>query len=126
MMWPWRRRNDSSHQHLGFVVEQPLFGRKSAGESRERTIGPDDTVAGQDDANRVRAIRGAEGPSRGWDAERSGLLSVSGGAAERDAGQRSPGSDLESGALEVERDVERRPSAGKVFVELPHGLLQDR
>ncbi len=58
------------------MIEQPLFRRQPATEPGERAVGADDTMAGEDDANGIGAVRRAERTSRRRDAERGGLPPV--------------------------------------------------
>src|SRR5207237_8422869 len=69
---------------------------------------------------------GAKVPAGRRDAARGRLGAVRCGAAEGTPGQRTPGRDLETRALELDGDVERGPFAGEIFIELPDRARQDR
>src|SRR5260370_24752247 len=105
-MWPFGRRNDtrcdaptlpspangggSFGKDARFMIEEPLFGRQPATEPGQRTVGADDPVAGEHDADGIRAVRGAERSGRRRDAERGGLPAVAGRGAEGDLAWRPP------------------------------------
>src|SRR3989441_12314668 len=127
-MLPWRRIDTvlSGCQYPRFVVEQPLLDRQAAAEAGQGTVRADDAVAGEHDTHWVRSVRGADGAGRGRDAESGRLAAIGRGGPEGNIRQRAPGPDLQARALEIERDVERGPLAGEVFVELPGRGLQDR
>src|ERR1700736_1311962 len=125
-MWPFGRRNDTRCEDACFMVEEPLLGGQPAAESSQRAVGSDDARAGEDDADRIRAVGGAEGARGLRDAERGLLLAIAGRGAERDTSQRPPGCELEARALQVEREIERRARSGEVLVELGCRSHQDR
>ena len=75
-------------------------------------------MAGEDDRDRVAAVRRADRPHGRGPADPVRLLAVGAGLAVGDLGERLPGCELERGAVEVEREVERRARAGEVLVEL--------
>src|SRR5438132_1704865 len=120
-----RRRQDIRGEDARFVIEQPLFYRKPAAEAGQRTVRADDAMAGEDDADGIGPVRGAERARRGRNAERRCLPAVAGRGAEWNIGQRPPCRELEARSLQVERNVEARAGAGEVFVELGGRLLQD-
>src|SRR5436309_6543189 len=102
-----RRRQDIRGEDARFVIEQPLLYWKASAEAGERTVGTDDAMAGEDDADRIGPVGGAERARRGRDAERRRLPAVAGGGAEGDLGQRSPRRQLEACPLKIERNFER-------------------
>src|SRR2546425_6509195 len=118
MVWPLRRRQDIRGEDARFVVEQPLLRWQAAAEAGQRTVGANDAMAGEDDADGIGPVRSAERASRRGDAERRRLPSVAGRGAERDIGQRAPRRQLEARPLKIDRNIERRTRAGEVFIEL--------
>src|SRR5207302_1899631 len=54
------------------------------------------------------------------------LLAVGGGGGKRDVGQRAPGGELKTSAVEVEWHVKARARAGEVFIQLLGGPAQNR
>src|SRR5436309_12822296 len=112
-----RRRQDIRGEDARFVIEQPLLYWEAAAEAGERTVGTDDAMAGQDDADRIGPVGGAERARRGRDAEGRRLPAIAGGGAERELGQRRPRRQLEPRPVEIERNIECRSRAGEVFIE---------
>src|ERR1700736_3324165 len=125
-MWPFGRRNDTRCEDACFVVEEPLLGGQPTAESGQRSVGSDNPMTGEDDADGIRAVGSAEGARGLGDAERGRLLTIAGRGAERDTSQRPPGCELEARTLQVEREIERRARSGEVLVELGYRSHEDR
>src|SRR4051794_8933349 len=98
------------------VVEQCPLGSEAAGVPRERAVGADHAVAGDDDRDPVAAV-GAADRSRDA-AELARELAVGGRLAVRDRAQAGPDRELERRAVLGQREVEFRALAGEVLVEL--------
>jgi hypothetical protein len=83
-------------------------------------------VARDHDREWVARVRTADGPRASRQAEAPCLLGIRPGLAVRDLREGEPGAPLELGAEELERELERRPSAGEVLGELPARLVDER
>src|ERR1700732_4501142 len=100
-MLPFGRRNDTRCKQARFMVEEPLLCGQPTTESGQGSVGTDDAVAGEDDADGIRAVGCSEGARGLRDAEGRRLPAVAGRGAERDTGQGSPGGEVEARALQV-------------------------
>ncbi len=70
------------------VLEQPALHVEAAAEAGQRAVRADETVAGEDDRERVGAVRRADCARRAGDAEPPRLLAVAPRLAVRDLGER--------------------------------------
>ena len=107
------------------MLEEEALHVQAAAEAGERAVGADHAVARQDERERVLAVGGADG-ARGirTEAEPPRLLAVADGLPVGDRREREPAAPLEVGAVEVERQVERRQLAGEVRLELRRRLVE--
>src|SRR5207342_1020913 len=103
---------------LLLVVEQQALAVEAPAEAAEASVGGDDAVAGDDDRRRVAPARVADGPRRVRLADRFGDLAIGTGFARRDPRELSPHLQLERGATQVDREVER----GAAPVDAPQHL----
>jgi hypothetical protein len=81
-----------------FVVEEPALAVHAAAISGERAVGPDDAMAGNDYADGVGAIRGADGADRIRLADSPGEFAVRDGGAAGDVAESAPDGALKVGA----------------------------
>src|SRR6185436_8175627 len=88
------------------VTQQPLLPRDSTAVARERAVRADDAVAGDDQRDGVRPIRGADRAHRVRPADLLRDVRVRAGLSELDAEQRVPHRALELGTARLERQVE--------------------
>src|SRR5580704_567625 len=101
--------------HLAFVVEQPAFALDPAAVAGERAVGADDSMTGDDDANRIGAVGQAHRSYRGGTAEACGEVSVGNGRAARDLAQGTPEVALEGRACGRDgQGIDGMQLAGKV------------
>src|SRR6478735_1630664 len=98
------------------VLEQRALGVKAAGVARQRAVGADHAVAGDDDRDLVAAVGAADRAGDAADLARE--FAVGARLAVRDPAQRAPDVELERRAVFGERDVEPGPLAREVLVEL--------
>src|SRR6266700_1165048 len=114
---PRRRRLEQRHQRP-LMLEQPAFAIQAAAEAGQLTARPDHAVTGHDDGDRVLAVGGAHGASGARVAEAPRQLAVARGGAVGDGAEEIPHLPLEGRAGRLERQVERRPGAGEVLLQL--------
>src|SRR3954447_19517216 len=98
------------------VFEQCALGVEPAGVARQRAVGADHAVAGDDDRDLVAAVGPADGA--GDAAELARDVAVGARLAVGDPAQRVPDLELERRAVLGERQREVRALAGEVLVEL--------
>jgi len=116
----------AERQERALVLEEEPLQVDPATEAGERAVRADDTVAGQDDWQRVAPVRGAD-RSRGVasKAEPARLLAVAHRLPVRNGRKCEPAAALELRSLQLERQVERHEVAGEVGVDLACGLGED-
>jgi len=108
------------------VVEQRTLDVEAAAEAGQGAVGADEAVAGQDDRQRVAAVRRADGAGRPRRAEHAGLLAVAAGRRVRDLRERQPRAPLEvRRRREVEREVEGRALAREPGAQLAGRRRED-
>src|SRR5690606_30755763 len=95
-------------EHHALVLEQPALAEEPAAVPRERAVGADHPVAGDDDADRVRAVREPDGAGRRRLPEARGKGAVGRRRAGRDLAQRLPEAPLELRAAGLHRDLVER------------------
>src|SRR5690349_21493231 len=100
------------------VLEQPALARQAAAVAGQRAVRADHAMARHDDADRVAAVRQADGARTVRAADALGQLAVALGRAIRNVEQRAPHALLEFGADRVERDREAAQLAGEVRAQL--------
>jgi hypothetical protein len=83
-------------------------------------------VAGQDDRDRVGAIRGPDGAGAVRAADVPRLFAVAARLAVGDLGQCTPAGQLELGPRRRERNVERLALAGEVLTQLRGHSIEER
>ena len=88
-----------------FVVEQPSFGRLSAGVSSKRSVAASDPVAGHEERQRISPHGSGHGPDRPRHAERPGQRAIGERAAVRYVEQAGPYTALEGSARGIERET---------------------
>src|SRR3954454_9836926 len=104
------------------VFEQGPLGVQPAGVARQRAVGADHAVAGDDDRDLVAAVGPPDGPGRA--AELGRELPVGPRDAVGDRPQLGPHRELERGAALRERELERGALAREVLVELALDLAE--
>ena len=104
-----------------FEFEQRALGRQSAAEACQRPIRADHAVTGNDDRDRVGAVRHTHGTHRLGVLDAVGQLEITDRFAVRDAGQLFPNLVLELRTLESERGGELFQSAGEILVSRGQG-----
>jgi len=77
-------------------------------------------MAGDDNGDRIRAVRGADGPNGRWGADSGGDLSVGSRLAVRDVEERPPDLLLKWSTSKVEGYLKAPPLTGEVLVELKY------
>ena len=77
------------------VFEEPALAVKAATVAGERTVGADDAMAGDDDADGIRAVRETDRPDCFWAADTPCEFAVGDGGAEGDLPERLPYLTLE-------------------------------
>src|SRR5438094_3219837 len=100
------------------VLEQPAFAVQAAAEAGQLPPRPDHAVTGNDDRNWVFAVGGAHSAGGAGVAEPAGQLAIARGGAVGDGAEQIPHHTLERRAGRVERQIERRPGAGEVLLQL--------
>jgi hypothetical protein len=83
-------------------------------------------MAGNDDRDRVLAVRRADGATCRWPTDRTREQAVAARLAVRNCGERAPHALLKAGALRRERNVERTPPADEILDELRRGRAEHR
>src|SRR5579872_3746672 len=116
-LWPTR-------QHRPFEVQQRRLARQAAAVACQLAVRADDPVAGNDDRNRVAAVRQPDGASGARQLDPARDLAVGDGLAEADGLQLSPDAPLERSAAGRQRQVEARERAGEVGIELASRLRE--
>ena len=77
------------------MVQEPAFALDTAAVAGERAVGADDSMAGDDDANRIGAVGEANRPYRGGTAEACGEMSIGNSGTARNLAQGDPDLALE-------------------------------
>src|SRR3954454_18470514 len=100
-----------------FEAQQPLLRIQPAAEPVQTPVAPDHAMTGEDDRERVAAVRRADRPHGGGAADSRRLLGVCARLAVGDLAQCAPCSDLECRPREIEWELEARPPTGEILVE---------
>src|SRR5690606_36265046 len=133
----WRAVRAASEQRAapravsGFVLEQRALERQPAAVTRQRAVRADHPMAGHDQADRIRAVRGADAARGCRAADRACDVGIAARLAVRNRQQGVPHGVLKRRARRGAVDVELRALAGAVLVDLtPHvrnrGLIVHR
>ena len=108
------------------MIEQPLLPPPAAAVAAERTVGPDDAVAGNDDGDLVLAVDAADGADGAGRSDAARHVGVRPRLAVWDLAERLPRGELERRAALLQRQVEVAPRAGEVLAQLLRRAAQDR
>jgi hypothetical protein len=108
----------------GLQGEQRSFPIETSAIPGEASAGTDDTVARNNDRDRVVAVGQADGASGARSADLFCNLTIGPGLTERDRQQRLPDSPLKLGASQIELEVEGGELAGKLRVQLVHCVVE--
>ena len=103
---------------VALVVKKQSFAVKPSAVADKRPVRPYDTVARDDDRNRVAAVGQSDRPAGAAAADLPGELRVAPGFPVRDLAQRSPDPALELGTGKVQVHVELRELTGEVGGQL--------
>jgi len=114
---PWRAEKIGDARRA-FERQQRALDQQPAAEAGERAVGADDAVAGNDDRQRVRAVREAHGACASGVAEAARQLAIGDGLTIRDGPQRLPDRQLERRACGGQPQPEGAPPPGKVLAQL--------
>src|SRR6185437_5005808 len=91
----WLQYQRRARRVLAFVREQPALGRQAAAVTGEIAVAADHAMAGHDDRQWIRAIRGADRAHRIRPPDAARDVQVTGGLAIRNRQQRAPHFELE-------------------------------
>src|SRR5712671_949789 len=100
------------------MLQQPPLRVQSPTKARQLTLRSHNPVARDDDRNRILAVGEADGARRELVAELLGERAVARGRAVRDLAQGVPHTMLECRTKRLERQVEGRPRAREILLEL--------
>lgn len=109
-----------------FQRQQAALCLQPAGIARERAVRADDTVAGDEDRQRVAVVCHADGARCLRAADGGGNRTVAARLTVGDRAQRRPHAQLERRAARIKRQVKRAPCAREVFVQLRLGRVKQR
>jgi hypothetical protein len=98
--------------------QQPFFAIETAAEAGQRAVGTDHPMTGNDDSDRIAAIREADGPRSVGIVQALGELSVAARLTERNFCQFAPDALLKLGAIHAQRQIEFAALAGEIFFQL--------
>ena len=99
---------------VAFQVQQPFLDRKPATETGQGSVGADDTVAGNNDGDRITTVCGTHGTHGLRPADVARELAVGPGLSVRDLSQCPPDGALELGAFRTQWQVEALEFALKI------------
>ena len=111
---------------MAFELEQEDFSVETASEPGERSVGADDAVAGNGDAERIRSHGLRDGPESRRTSDSAGDVAVGGGFAVGNLEQRTPDAFLEGRSAGAKRQVEGLKSSREVVFEGLRGLFENR
>src|SRR5205823_7029773 len=111
---PWRAEKIGDARRA-FERQQRALDQQPAAEAGERAVGADDAVAGNDDRQRVRAVRETHGACPADVAEAARQFAIGDGLTIRDGLERLPDRQLERGAFGGQRQSEGAAPPGKVL-----------
>src|SRR5579859_965587 len=118
---PHLSQSQCGSARVALMREQPFFALQAAAEARQRAVGTDDAMTGNDDGNGIASIREADGARAVGIANALGELTIAPGFAEGYFCELAPHPLLKFAALHFQGQIEFAPSARKIFFQLAHG-----
>jgi hypothetical protein len=106
------------------VIEQPLLAPQAAAVPAERPVGSNDTMARDDDANHVRAVRATNRASRIFITQTNCHPGIRTRFADRNRLQDLPRTQLEGRSNRSQRNFKLQLLAGEIILQLETNSLE--